>query len=113
MMFRWFDFNHRLNDQGLIDFELPQIFYTSIFQHKLKPHISQYDIETNSNQHLYFYENKKSFLKNPFKKWGASACACRPKAHPHLNVKFAKGTLSRLRHTFKDCEKSMSAMEKL
>ena len=30
-----------------------------------------------------------------------------------MNVKFGKGTLSRLRHTFKDCEKSMSDMEKL
>ena len=52
MMFRWFDFNQRLNDQGLIDFELPQIFHTSIFQHKLKPHILRHDIKANSKQHL-------------------------------------------------------------
>ena len=31
----------------------------------------------------------------------------------YMNVKFGKGTLSRLKHTFKDCEKSMSDMEKL
>ena len=59
-----------------------QIFYTSIFQHKLKPHISQYDIETNSNQHLYFYENKKSILKNPFKKWGGKRLRLRAEGPP-------------------------------
>ena len=58
MMFRWFDFNQRLNDQGLIDFELPQIFYTSIFQHKLKPNILQHDIEANSKQNVSFYLKK-------------------------------------------------------
>ena len=47
--------------------------------------------------HLQSYQ--KVFLKN-LKNW-------------YTNVKFAKGTLSRLRHTFKDCEKSMSDMEKL
>ena len=84
MIFRRFDFNQRLNDQGEIDFELPQIFDTSIFQHKKKTHLLQHDIETNSKQSLYFYRNKKLFQKNPFKKWGPSACACGPKARPHL-----------------------------
>ena len=31
----------------------------------------------------------------------------------YMNVKFCKGTLSRLIHTFKDSAKSMHAMEKL
>ena len=64
-MLRWFDFNQRLNDQGLIDFELPQIFYTSIFQHNLKPHILQHDIEAKTKQNLCFYE-KREFLEKRF-----------------------------------------------
>ena len=85
MMFRWFDFNQRLNDQGLIDFELPQIFYTSIFQHKLKPHILQHDIEANSKQIYAFAREKKTlFQKILSRNGGASACACGPKARPHL-----------------------------
>ena len=58
MMFRWFDFNQRLNDQGLIDFELPQIFDARIYQRKAKPHILQRDIEANSKQYPCFYRKK-------------------------------------------------------
>ena len=68
MMFRWFDFNQRLNDQGLIDFELPQIFHTSIFQHKLKPHILRHDIKANSKQHLYFDRKKKTLFQKSLSK---------------------------------------------
>ena len=75
MMFRWFDFNQRLNDQGSIDFELPQIFHTSIFQHKLKPHILRHDIKANSKQHLYFDRKKNTFPKNLFQEMGAQALA--------------------------------------
>ena len=75
MMFRWFDFNHRLNDQGLIDFELPQIFYTSIFQHNLKPHILQHDIEAKTKQNVCFYEKKNAFPKNIFQEMGGQALA--------------------------------------
>ena len=66
MMFRWFDSNQRLNDQGFIDLELPQIFYTSIFQHKSKPHISKRNFKLDAKQNSYVKENifKKSLSRN-------------------------------------------------
>jgi hypothetical protein len=89
MMFRWFDFNQRLNDQGLIDFELPQIFHTSIFQHKLKPHILRHDIKANSKQHLYFDRKKKHFSKKSLSINGGGLSA-RKRLRPHFLKGFFK-----------------------
>ena len=72
-MFRWFDSNHRLNDQGFIDLELPQIFYTSIFQHKSKPHISKRDFKLDAKQNSCFYRKYSS--KKSFQEMGAQALA--------------------------------------
>ena len=58
------DSNQRLNDQGFIDLEQPQIFYTSIFQHKSKPHISKRDFKLDAKQNSCFYRkysSEKSF----------------------------------------------------
>ena len=82
MMFRWFDFNQRLNDQGLIDIKLQHIFYTSIFKHKLKPHILRHDIKANSKQHLYFDRKKTLFQKISFKKWGRKRLCLRAEGPP-------------------------------
>ena len=85
MMFRWFDSNQRLNDQGFIDLELPQIFYTSIFQHKSKPHISKRNFKLDAKQNSYVY--RKYFLKNLFQEMrggGPSARRKRKRLPPHF-----------------------------
>ena len=58
------DSNQRLNDQGFIDLEQPQIFYTSIFQHKSKPHFSKRGCQLDAKQNSCFY--RKFFSKNLF-----------------------------------------------
>ena len=49
------DSNQRLNDQGFIDLEQPQILYTSIFQHKSKPHFSKRGCQLDAKQNSCFY----------------------------------------------------------
>ena len=62
------DSNQRLNDQGFIDLEQPQIFYTSIFQHKSKPHFSKRGCQLDAKQNSCFY--RKISLKNLFQEMG-------------------------------------------
>ena len=96
MMFRWFDSNQRLNDQGFIDLELPQIFYTSIFQHKSKPHISKRDFKLDAKQNSCFYRkfsSEKSLSRN-----GGQALALaagRRPASPFLERIFVERALSK------------------
>ena len=62
------DSNQRLNDQGFIDLEQPQIFYTSIFQHKSKPHFSKRGCQLDAKQNSCFY--RKFSSKNLFQEMG-------------------------------------------
>ena len=88
MMFSWFDSNQRLNDQGLIDLQLPHISHTSIFPHKSKSNISKRTFRVDSKHISYSHRNQfpPPQKKKLFQEMGASACACGgPKARlPHF-----------------------------
>ena len=84
MMFRWFDSNQRMNDQGFIDSEPPQIFYTSII---ISAQVKTTHFETRLRTECkteFMLLQKTFFRKIVFKKWGAglrpaaSASACTP-----------------------------------
>ena len=83
-MFRWFDSNQRMNDQGFIDSEPPQIFYTSII---ISAQVKTTHFETRLRTECkteFMLLQKTFFRKIVFKKWGAglrpaaSASACAP-----------------------------------